>query len=198
MTPRLDIAPVNRPLEVETATCDPDVLERLRRVPRDAFDDVAARDFMCATAPRPAGTLSELELVALMLEAAQVKPGDHVLDIGDASGYMAAVISQTANKVYVVMRHPALVAAAQERFHTLGYDNIELRAGDGTEGWPEAAPFDAILVQATAVEAPRVLKEQLAIFGRLVMRVGEEAQQRRLVKLTRRSRTEFEPEALGP
>src|SRR5258706_203526 len=94
-------------------------------------------------------------------------------------------------------RHPALVAQARERLQRLGYENIALRAGDGTVGCPEAAPFDAILVAAGGPEVPPALKAQLAIGGRLVIPVGEEARHQTLLKLTRKSETEFEEENLG-
>jgi erythromycin esterase-like protein len=106
-------------------------------------------------------------------------------------------MSQIADRVHAIERHPSLGALARQRFRKLGYDNIELRVGDGTRGWPEAAPFDAILVAAGGPDVPSALKEQLAIGGRLVIPVGEEERHQTLIKLTRRSATEFEEENLG-
>ena len=113
-----------------------------------------------------------------MIEAAEVKPGDRVLEVGAGSGYAAAVLSQIADAVYAIERHPSLAERARERLSELGYDNIELRVGDGTAGWPEAAPFDAILVAAGGPSVPPALKQQLAIGGRLVIPVGGRSESR--------------------
>ena len=156
---------------------DTSVLEALRRVPREAFVQPGFEEFAYEDGPLPIGegqTISQPYIVALMIEAAEVRPGDSVLEVGAGSGYAAAVMSQIADRVYAIERHPSLGNAACERFRKLGYDNIELRVGDGTRGWPEAAPFDAILVAAGGPDVPPALKEQLAIGGRLVIPVGEE------------------------
>ncbi len=172
----------------------------MRRVPREAFVEPGFEEFAYEDGPLPIGegqTISQPYIVALMIEAAEVKPGDSVLEVGAGSGYAAAVMSQIADRVYAIERHPSLGKSAQQRFKKLGYDNIELRVGDGTRGWPEAAPFDAILVAAGGPEVPPALKEQLAIGGRLVIPVGEEERHQTLIKLTRKSETEFEEENLG-
>lgn len=109
----------------------------------------------------------------------------------------AAVMSRIAATVYAIERHAPLVAAAQRRIDNLGYDNIELRIGDGTQGWPEAAPFDVILVAASGPDVPRTLKEQLAIGGRLVMPVDQQRFGQRLRKIARRSATDYEEQDLG-
>src|SRR3954449_121451 len=132
-----------------------------------------------------------------MVEAAEVRPGDRVLEVGAGSGYAAAVVSRIADRVYAIERLPSLGEAARRRFKRLGYDNIELRVGDGTKGWPEAAPFDAILVAAGGPDVPPALKEQLAIGGRLVIPVGEDRHDQTLLKITRTSETAFEGEDLG-
>jgi protein-L-isoaspartate(D-aspartate) O-methyltransferase len=179
---------------------DPYVLEALRRVPREAFVEPGLEEFAYEDSPLPIGegqTISQPYIVALMIEAAEVKPGDSVLEVGAGSGYAAAVIGQIADRVYAIERHPSLGKAAQQRFKKLGYDNIELRVGDGTRGWSEAAPFDAILVAAGGPEVPPALKEQLTIGGRLVIPVGEEERYQTLMKLTRKSEAEFEEENLG-
>ena len=179
---------------------DTSVLEALRRVPREAFVQPGFEEFAYEDGPLPIGegqTISQPYIVALMIEAAEVRPGDSVLEVGAGSGYAAAVMSQIADRVYAIERHPSLGNAACERFRKLGYDNIELRVGDGTRGWPEAAPFDAILVAAGGPDVPPALKEQLAIGGRLVIPVGEEVGHQTLIKLTRKSEIEFEEENLG-
>src|SRR5712675_2723121 len=179
---------------------DPNVLEAMRCVPREAFVEPGYEEFAYEDGPLPIGegqTISQPYIVALMIEAAEVKPGDSVLEVGAGSGYAAAVMSQIADRVYTIERHPSLGNFARQRFKKLGYDNIELRVGDGTRGWREAAPFDAILVAAGGPEVPPALKEQLAIGGRLVIPVGEEARYQTLIKLTRTSDTEFEEQNLG-
>lgn len=179
---------------------DTHVLEALRRVPREVFVEPGFEEFAYEDCPLPiceGQTVSQPYIVALMIEAAEVKPGDSVLEVGAGSGYAAAVLSQIANRVCAIERHPSLGKSAQQRLKKLGYDNVELRVGDGTRGWPEAAPFDAIVVAAGGPEVPSALKEQLAIGGRLVIPVGEEERYQTLIKLTRKSGSEFEEENLG-
>ena len=150
--------------------------------------------------PLPIGegqTISQPYIVALMIEAAEVKPGDVVLEVGAGSGYAAAVLGQIADRVYAVERHASLTDQARGRFAKLGYNNIELRVDDGTKGWPEAAPFDAILVAAGAPEVPSSLRQQLAIGGRLVIPVGGEERLQTLLKVTRKTATDYDQEDLG-
>jgi protein-L-isoaspartate(D-aspartate) O-methyltransferase len=150
--------------------------------------------------PLPIGegqTISQPYIVALMIEAAEVKPGDHVLEIGSGSGYAAAVMSRIAYCVYTIERHPSLSDAARRRLRALGYENVELRVSDGTTGWPEAAPFDAILVAAGGPGVPELLKRQLAVGGRPVIPVGSKEREPTLLKLTRRSEEDYEQEDLG-
>src|SRR3954447_21298928 len=175
------------------------VLDAMRRVPREAFVQSGFEEFAYEDAPLPIGegqTISQPYIVALMIEAAEVKPGESALEVGAGSGYAAAILSQIADRVYAIERHAALGSAARQRFNMLGYDNIELRIGDGTRGWPEVAPFDAILVAAGGPEVPPALKEQLAIGGRLVIPVGEAMHDQSLLKITRTSETTFEAEDL--
>ena len=176
------------------------VPDAMRRVPREAFVEPGFEEFAYEDAALPireGQTISQPYIVAVMIEAAEVKPGDIVLEVGAGSGYAAAVMSQIADRVYAIERHAPLGEAARQRFKKLGYDNIELRVGDGTRGWSEAAPFDAILVAAGGPEVPAALKEQLAIGGRLIIPVGEEERHQSLIKLTRKSDAEFEKENLG-
>ncbi len=202
--PMLDLARArDRMVDIQIArrgVRDTHVLAALRRVPREVFVEPGFEEFAYEDCPLPIGegqTISQPYIVALMIEAAEVKPGDSVLEVGAGSGYAAAVLSQIANRVCAIERHPSLGKSAQQRLKKLGYDNIELRVGDGTRGWPEAAPFDAIVVAAGGPEVPSALKEQLAIGGRLVIPVGEEERYQALIKLTRKSGSEFEEENLG-
>src|SRR6266513_2122906 len=178
----------NRMVDVQIArrgVRDRHVLDAMRRVPREAFVEPGFEEFAYEDGPLPIGegqTISQPYIVALMIEAAELKPGDSVLEVGAGSGYAAAVMGQIVDRVYAIERHPSLGESARERFKKLGYDNIELRVGDGTRGWPEVPP---------------ALKEQLAIGGRLVIPVGEEERYQTLIKLTRKSDTQFEEENLG-
>jgi protein-L-isoaspartate(D-aspartate) O-methyltransferase len=179
---------------------DAHVLEAIRQVPREEFVDPGFEEFAYDDGPLPIGanqTISQPYMVALMIEAAELKPSDRVLEVGAGSGYAAAVMSRIAARVYAIERHAALVEAAQRRLEKLGYTNVELRVGDGTRGWPEAAPFDAILVAAGGPEVPATLKEELAIGGRLIIPVGLQQFHQTLRKVTRLSETQYEEEDLG-
>src|SRR3954453_5589173 len=179
---------------------DPLVLEAMRRVPRERFGPENLEEFAYEDSPLPieAGqTISQPYIVAAMIEAAEIQPGDRVLEIGAGSGYAAAVMSRIAERVYAIERHATLSRVAAERLKRLGYDNVEIRTGDGTRGWPEAAPFDAILVAAGGPAIPQTLKDQLDIGGRLIMPVGESQLEQHLVKVTRRRANHFEEQDLG-
>ena len=179
---------------------DTHVLDALRQVPREAFVAPGFEQFAYEDAALPIGesqTISQPYIVALMIEAAGVAPGDRVLEVGTGSGYAAAVMSRIAARVHAIERHEGLGDAARKRLRKLGYGNIELRVGDGTRGWPEAAPFDAILVAAGAPDAPQALLDQLDVGGRLLIPVGEEMRHQRLLKITRTTGSEYEEEDLG-
>ena len=179
---------------------DRSVLNAMREVPREAFVEPGFEEFAYEDGALPIGegqTISQPYIVALMIEAAEIGPGDKVLEVGAGSGYAAAVISRIAKRVYAIERHPALGRAAQRRFEDLGYDNIELHVGDGSTGWPEAAPFDAILVAASGPAVPQALKEQLGLGGRLVVPVGDKKFGRRLLKITRVNERRYETEDIG-
>lgn len=166
---------------------DPDVLAAMRRVPREDFVPEAMRAWACDDSPLSIGdgqTISQPYIVALMIVAAAIRPGGRVLEVGTGSGYAAAVMAELAAHVYTIERIEALAAQAAGRFARLGCTNIELRTGDGSGGWPEAAPFDAILVAASGPCVPEVLRAQLAPGGRLVMPVDDGWLQR-LVCVTR-------------
>jgi protein-L-isoaspartate(D-aspartate) O-methyltransferase len=180
---------------------DRHVLQAMRRVPREAFVEPGFEEFAYEDSPLPIGedqTISQPYIVAAMIEGAEVKPGNRVLEVGTGSGYAAAILSRIAGQVYSIERHPSLLQSATERLAKLGYDNIELRVGDGTLGWGDAAPFDAILVAAGGPRVPEKLREQLAIGGRLVIPVGEEGKHQNLLKITREEEDKYEEEDLGP
>ena len=180
---------------------DPRVLEAMRRIPREEFVSAAMRERAYDDSPLPIDegqTISQPYIVALMVAAAAIRPGDRVLEIGAGSGYAAAVLGAIAGRVHAIERHPSLAAQARERLERLGYaGNIEIRAGDGSGGWPDAAPFDAILAAAGGPDVPDVLLRQLAIGGRLVMPVGNDVHAQRLLKITRTGEHAFEREDLG-
>ena len=178
---------------------DPHVLAAMAEVPREAFVAAELAELAYDDSPLPIGfgqTISQPYIVALMIEAAGIGPGDRVLEIGAGSGYAAAVASRIAGRVHAIERHKDLAAGASERLARLGYDNAEIRCGDGTHGWPEAAPFDAILVAAGSPAIPQPLCAQLAIGGRLVVPIGNAALQR-LIRVTRRDEDRFETRDLG-
>ena len=179
---------------------DRNVLGAMRQVPRETFVEPGFAEFAYEDGPLPIGegqTISQPYIVAFMLEAAEIDPGDRVLEVGAGSGYTAAVAAHLAAEVCAIERHASLAAGAQQRFDRLGYGNIDLRHADGTKGWPDGGEFDAILVSAGGRQVPPALKSQLKIGGRLVIPVGAEDAPQELVKLTRRSETEFDEERLG-
>jgi protein-L-isoaspartate(D-aspartate) O-methyltransferase len=176
------------------------VLGAMRTVPREMFVDAGLEEFAYEDNPLPISerqTISQPYIVALMTEAAEIDENDRVLEVGAGSGYAAAVAAQIAKQVCAIERHGSLVAQARERFRKLGYRNIELKQGDGTQGWPDGGQFDAILVAAGGSQVPSALKEQLKIGGRLIIPLGDPHEAQELVKLIRRSENDFEEEHLG-
>jgi protein-L-isoaspartate(D-aspartate) O-methyltransferase len=179
---------------------DPLVIEAMRQVPRERFVPEGLAEFAYEDSPLPIAsgqTISQPYIVALMIEAAEIRPGDRVLEIGTGSGYAAAVMSMIADQVYTIERHPELAEVAKRRYAELGYDNIQVRVSDGTQGWPEAAPFDAIVATAGGPQVPEPLLRQLAVGGRLVMPVGQTLNAQRLVKIVRKGENDYEQEDLG-
>jgi len=179
---------------------DERVLEAMRTVPRELFVDEAMRPHAYEDTPLPieAGqTISQPYIVGLMLGAAALGPADRVLEVGAGSGYAAAVMSRIVREVYAVERHAELAALALYRLRSLGYGNVEIRIGDGSGGWPEVGPFDAILAAAGAPVVPDRLRRQLAVGGRLVLPVGESRDRQRLLKITRQGEHRWSEEALG-
>lgn len=196
---------VSQQLESRGIT-DQRVLDAMRHVPREAFvpADMAAHAHADNALPIGAGqTISQPYIVALMAQAAGVQPSDRVLDVGTGSGYGAAVLGRLARRVYSVERHELLARRAGATLARLGYSNIEVRTGDGSLGWVEAAPFDAIIVAASGRRIPPALLEQLTVGGRLVMPVGVVPHDQQLVCVRRVGVTGhpdemFERGGLGP
>lgn len=151
------------------------VLAAMRAVPRERFVPPDRRDEAYEDRALPIGhdqTVSQPYVVALMTELARIEPGDRVLEVGTGSGYQAAVLAELASEVYSIEIVEPLARSARAALAELGYRNVEVRVGDGYAGWPERAPFDAILVAAAPPEVPEPLREQLAVGGRLVIPVG--------------------------
>jgi protein-L-isoaspartate(D-aspartate) O-methyltransferase len=180
---------------------DARVAAAMRRVPREVFvaPEFAAYAYDDMPLPIAEGqTISQPYIVALMAEAAAIGPDDRVLEVGAGSGYAAAVLGEMAREVHTVERHARLAGEARDRLRRLGYGNVEVHEGDGQGGWPEAAPFDAILVAAAGGSVPEPLLQQLAPSGRLVMPVGEAHGAQRLLRLKKLADGQFEEEDLGP
>ncbi len=159
---------------------DPAVLEAMRRVPRHRLVPAELVDLAYDDRPLPIGqgqTISQPYMVAYMTEAARVRPGSRVLEVGTGSGYQTAVLAAIGADVYSIEIDPELAARAALVLGELGHRGVHLRLGDGSLGWPEAAPFDAIVVTAAPVVVPPALVEQLAEGGRLVIPVGEPVEQ---------------------
>lgn len=156
---------------------DPQVLRAIGDVPRHELVPAPLREVAYRDRPLPIGedqTMSQPSVVALMTQLARVDPGDKVLEVGTGSGYQAAVLAEITDEVHTIEIVPSLAERAREDLERLGYaDEIAFRVGDGYAGWPEAAPFDAILVTAAPPEVPEPLKAQLAMGGRMVVPVGE-------------------------
>lgn len=179
---------------------EPDILEAFRAVPREAFisDEYAHLAYGDHPLPIEANqTISQPYIVALMIQAAAIKAGDKVLEVGAGSGYAAAVVSRIAERVIGIERQHDLVEVARERLQRLGYDNVEIVEGDGTKGCRDEAPFDAILAAASGSHVPRQLLEQLAPGGRIVMPLGEPGWVQELIKVTKQEDGILRQENLG-
>jgi protein-L-isoaspartate(D-aspartate) O-methyltransferase len=178
----------------------PAILEAFRAVPREEFLSKEYADLAYGDHPLPieAGqTISQPYIVALMIEAAEIKAGDRVLEVGAGSGYAAAVMSRIAGEVVAIERQPDLVKVAQERMSRLGYDNVRIVEGDGTRGWEPEAPYDAIVAAASGSHVPKPWLDQLADGGRIVTPVGEPNWIQKLIKVTKAPRGNLITEDLG-
>jgi protein-L-isoaspartate(D-aspartate) O-methyltransferase len=179
---------------------DPRILEAFRSVPREAFVSPEHARFAYGDHPiaiAAGQTISQPYIVALMIDAADIKCGDRVLEVGSGSGYAAAVVSRIARRVIGVERQSALVASSRERLRALGYSNVEIVEADGTVGWSGGAPYDSILVAASGSHVPNALIDQLAPGGRIVMPIGAADAVQRLIQVTHRGDGHIERSDLG-
>jgi protein-L-isoaspartate(D-aspartate) O-methyltransferase len=178
---------------------DPRVLQAMRTVPRHLFVEPSLLDAAYQDVPLPIAAgqaISQPYVVAWMTQALELKGGERVLEVGTGSGYAAAVLGLVAREVHTIERLPELAGPAADRLRRLGFGNVHTHVGDGTLGWPAAAPYDGIAVAAGGPDLPQPLLEQLSEHGRLVMPVGVEPAQD-LVRVTRQG-DRFERERLGP
>jgi protein-L-isoaspartate(D-aspartate) O-methyltransferase len=170
--------------------CDPTVLEAFSRVPRHRFVPTEEWPQAYADHPRPIGsgqTISQPYVVAYMLQQLELTGRERILEIGTGSGYQTALLAEMAARVYTVEFFPELAARGRQVLEDLGYANIQARVGDGGDGWPEFAPFDAIIGSAAPMDVPRPLLDQLVPDGRLIMPIGGFHQQLVMVIRTRDS-----------
>jgi protein-L-isoaspartate(D-aspartate) O-methyltransferase len=175
------------------------VLDVMERVPRERFVPEGDRHRAYRDHPLPIGldqTISQPYVVALMIQLARLTPNSRALDVGVGSGYQTAILAELCKEVYGVEIHPPLAEAAQQRLAELGYRNVAIRCCDGYHGWPEHAPFDAILVAAAPRHAPQPLIDQLAMHGRLVLPIGAGSQE--LVVIEKRADNSVMRTAVGP
>lgn len=166
---------------------DSRVIKAMEKVPRHKFLPPDEAPFAYEDEPRPIGhgqTISQPYIVAFMTEQLNLKPTDRVLEIGTGSGYQAAVLAEIVDSVFTIEIIPELAQTAARRLKELGYDNVVVKQGDGYNGWPEKAPFDAIIVTAAPPKIPPPLLEQLKNGGTMVLPVGEYVQELVVVKKT--------------
>lgn len=178
---------------------DESVLKAMREVPREAFVSERFLERAYGDYPLPIAegqTISQPYIVAYMTEALELSACDKVLEIGTGSGYAAAVLSRIVTTVYSVERVSGLAANARQLLERIGYTNIVIHEGDGTLGWPEHAPYDAIVVTAGAPKVPQPLLDQLAIGGRLVIPVGISYEVQELIRVRRSAEHDYRSEEL--
>ena len=178
----------------------PLVLDAMNTVRREGYVPSYLGEFAYDDTPLPIEeeqTISQPYIVGFMIDALGLSKRDRVLEIGTGSGYAAAVLAEIADEVYTIERHAALARQAERRLHRDGYSNVHVRCSDGTLGWPEAAPFEAIVVAAGGPDVPRSLREQLTIGGRLVIPVGSEVGYNVLKRVTRIGEDEYREEDLA-
>ena len=173
---------------------DSRVMSAIRTVPRHEFVPEEHRQYAYLNRPLPIGedqTISQPYIVALMTDLAGVNEQSRVLEIGTGSGYQAAVLAEIVAHVYTIEIIAALGRRAEQTLERLGYENVSVRVGDGYKGWPEHAPFDAIIVTAAPDTVPEPLKEQLAVGGRLVIPVGPQYGEQSLQVLVKQANGEL-------
>jgi len=167
---------------------DTRVLDAMRKVPRHRFVPEKQRPHAYDDCPLSIGegqTISQPYIVAFMTEALDLKEEDRVLEIGTGSGYQAAILAEIVSRVYTIEVVDSLAERAQKTLKSLGYTNIDVRHGDGYKGWPEEAPFDAIIVTCAPEDIPEALKEQLAEGGRMILPLGSAGSVQTLIKISK-------------
>ncbi len=170
----------------QAGVTDQRVLEAMEKTPRETFVERAFREraFEDRALPIACGqTISQPSVVAMMIQALAVTPRSKVLEVGAGSGYVCAILSRLARRVYGIERHKALAVEARERLARLDISNVTIRSGDGTRGWPEQAPFDRILLSAAADDPPAPLLEQLRPGGIMVLPVGQTDDVQQLIRI---------------
>lgn len=180
--------------------CLPAVLDAMERVPREAFMSSGTEALAFEDGPVPieeGQTISQPYVVAYMVEALRPCPHHRVLEIGTGSGYAAAVLACVVREVFTLERYETLAGSAAERLRRLGYANVHVAVGDGSEGWEEHAPYDGIIVSAGAPAIPEPLLDQLADGGTLVVPVGSRDGDQQLVRVVRRPGGRFDEDGLG-
>jgi protein-L-isoaspartate(D-aspartate) O-methyltransferase len=168
---------------------DKKVLDTMARVPRHLFVEERLRERAYADYPLPIGdgqTISQPYVVALMTEALRLRPGDRVLEIGTGSGYQAAVLAEIVKDVYTIEIRRSLADIAEKRFRELGYKNVKVKYADGYFGWEEYAPFDAIIITASANHIPPPLIRQIKEGGRLILPLGNTVYYQMLTLITKK------------
>lgn len=169
---------------------DPDVLSAMKQVPRHRFVPPAYRESAYNDHPLPIGegqTISQPYIVAFMTQALDLRPDDRVLEIGTGSGYQAAVLAELVNQVYTIEIVESLGIRARNTLKKLGYDNVHVRIGNGYKGWPQKAPFDAIIVTCAPEEIPEALVDQLKEGGQMIIPVGRVGGVQKLIKCVKRA-----------
>ena len=178
---------------------DPRILAAMGKVPRELFVPPIRREWAYEDRPLAipaAQTISQPYIVAFMIEALRLTGSEKVLEIGAGSGYAAAVLAEVASEVFAIERIGELVEFARANLQATGYTRVHLRHADGTQGWQDEAPFDAILVSAGAPDEPKTLMHQLKIGGRLVVPIGADPSNQELIRITRTGEDSFTREDL--
>jgi protein-L-isoaspartate(D-aspartate) O-methyltransferase len=179
---------------------DPAVLAAMSTVPRHEFVPADLRSSAYADHPLPIGegqTISQPYIVALMTEALQPKPTDRVLELGTGSGYQAAILAAIVDSVFSIEYFPSLAQRATETLSRLGYGNVVVKAGDGWQGWPQHAPFDAVIVTFAAPEVPEAAIDQIPVGGRLCIPLGEAHAVQELIVYTKQADGTLRGRSLG-
>jgi protein-L-isoaspartate(D-aspartate) O-methyltransferase len=186
---------------LKRSSLDTRVLEAMARVPRHEFVPGQLVDMAYQNRPLPIGhgqTISQPYIVAIMTDLLDIEPGQRILEIGTGSGYQAAVLAEIDARVWSIEIIPALGEQAQTRLRRLGYDGVEVRLGDGYHGWPEHAPFDAIIVTAAASHIPPPLLQQLKPGGKMIIPVGSRFSTQQLLLVSRNADDEFTTRQILP